>query len=49
MEFGIHLPQVGPFATPEAISGVARKAEELGYHSVWVSDHIINGRSALEK
>ncbi len=44
MEFGIHLPHVGPFATPEAISGVARKAEELGYHSVWVSDHIITPR-----
>ena len=44
MEFGIHLPHVGPFATPEAISGVARKAEELGYHSLWVSDHIITPR-----
>ena len=44
MEFGIHLPHVGPFATPEAINGVARKAEELGYHSLWVSDHIITPR-----
>ena len=44
MEFGVHLPHVGPFATPEAIAGVARKAEELGYHSVWVSDHIITPR-----
>jgi probable F420-dependent oxidoreductase len=44
LEFGIHLPHVGPFATPEAISGVARKAEELGYHSLWVSDHIITPR-----
>ncbi len=44
MEFGIHLPHVGPFTTPEAISGVARKAEELGYHSLWVSDHIITPR-----
>ncbi len=41
MEYGIQLPHVGPFATPEAITGVARKAEELGYHSIWVSDHII--------
>ncbi len=44
MEFGVHLPHVGPFATPEAIVGVARKAEELGYHSLWVSDHIITPR-----
>ncbi len=44
MEFGVHLPHVGPFATPEAINGVARKAEELGYHSIWVSDHIITPR-----
>ena len=40
----MHLPQVGPLATPEAIAGVARKAEQLGYHSVWVSDHIITPR-----
>ena len=44
LEFGVHLPHVGPFATPEAISEVARKAEELGYHSIWVSDHIITPR-----
>ena len=44
MEFGVHLPQVGPFASPEAIVGVARKAEDLGYHSLWVSDHIITPR-----
>jgi len=44
LEFGVHLPQVGPFASPEAIVGVARKAEDLGYHSLWVSDHIITPR-----
>jgi probable F420-dependent oxidoreductase len=44
LEFGVHLPHVGPFASPEAIAGVARKAEELGYHSIWVSDHIITPR-----
>ena len=44
MEFGVHLPHVGPFATPEAVAGVAREAEQLGYHSVWVSDHIITPR-----
>ena len=44
MEFGIHLPHVGPFTTPEAITAVARNAEQLGYHSLWVSDHIITPR-----
>lgn len=44
MEYGIQLPHVGPFATPEAITVVSRKAEELGYHSIWVSDHIITPR-----
>lgn len=44
MQFGVHLPHVGPFATPEAIVGVARRAEELDYHSLWVSDHIITPR-----
>jgi probable F420-dependent oxidoreductase len=44
LQFGVHLPHVGPFATPEAITGVAQRAEELGYHSLWVSDHIITPR-----
>lgn len=44
MEFGIQLPHVGPFTTPEAVTGVARKAEELGFHSIWVSDHIVTPR-----
>lgn len=44
MQFGVHLPHVGPFVTPEAIVGVAQKAEELGYHSLWVADHIITPR-----
>jgi probable F420-dependent oxidoreductase len=45
LQFGIHLPHVGPFATADAISAVARHAEELGFHSVWASDHIITPRN----
>jgi probable F420-dependent oxidoreductase len=45
LEFGAHLPHVGPFAQPEVIAAFARKAEELGFHSVWVSDHIITPRN----
>ena len=29
MEFGIHLPHLGPFTTPEAISVVARNADAV--------------------
>jgi len=44
LQFGIHLPHVGPFANAETISAVAQRAEELGYDSVWASDHIITPR-----
>ena len=40
MEFGLHLPNAGPFASREAILAVARHAEEAGYHSVWLFDHL---------
>lgn len=41
MRLGIHLPQYGRAASPEAIQRVAVRAEELGYSDVWVSDHIV--------
>src|SRR3954471_16179136 len=40
MRIGIHLPQYGRAAGPDAISAAARAAEELGYADVWVSDHV---------
>jgi probable F420-dependent oxidoreductase len=40
MEFGLHLPNAGPFANGPDIMRVARAAEELGYHSVWLFDHL---------
>ena len=40
MRFGIHLPQYGRAAGPEAITRAARQAEDLGFHDVWVSDHL---------
>jgi probable F420-dependent oxidoreductase len=39
---GIHLPQYGRVAGPEAISRAARHAEELGFADVWVSDHVVH-------
>ncbi len=41
MEIGVRLPSAGAKVTPENIVSVARWAEELGYHSLWVSDHVV--------
>ena len=40
MKFGIHLPQFGRIAGPEAIQRAAVRAEELGFDDVWASDHL---------
>src|SRR5205807_8387953 len=40
MEFGLHLPNAGPFANGPDILRVARTAEELGFQSVWLFDHL---------
>jgi probable F420-dependent oxidoreductase len=37
---GIHLPQYGRAAGPDAITRAARAAEDLGFADVWVSDHV---------
>jgi probable F420-dependent oxidoreductase len=41
MRFGVHLVAAGKIIEGEKISRIARRAEELGYDSLWVSDHII--------
>jgi probable F420-dependent oxidoreductase len=41
MEIGCHLPVYGPAATREALTLFARRAEALGYDSLWVSDHVV--------
>lgn len=41
MKLGIHLPQFGRAASADAITTVARRAEQLGFADVWVSDHIV--------
>jgi probable F420-dependent oxidoreductase len=40
MKIGIHLANNGLSATAESIVGIAARAEELGFDSVWVSDHV---------
>jgi len=39
---GIHLPQYGRVAGPEAIRRAAVRAEELGFDDVWISDHVVH-------
>lgn len=41
VELGVHLPQVGRNATREGVLAMARRAEELGFDSLWVSDHVV--------
>lgn len=40
LEVGVIIPNAGPKASPENIVKVARWAEALGFHSVWVTDHV---------
>jgi probable F420-dependent oxidoreductase len=41
MEVGVVLPSAGPKCSPDNVATVARWAEAMGYHSVWVTDHVI--------
>lgn len=41
MKVGLHIPQVGPLARPETIAPFARAAEEAGFDSLWVFDHVV--------
>lgn len=40
MQYGVHLPQLGRGADRHNLARFARRAEQLGYHSGWVSDHV---------
>jgi probable F420-dependent oxidoreductase len=40
MQFGLSIPHTGPGASPEAVRDISQAAEELGYDSLWVGDHV---------
>jgi probable F420-dependent oxidoreductase len=40
MHVGVIIPNAGPKCSPAHIVTVARWAEELGFHSLWVTDHV---------
>lgn len=48
MQFGIGLPTYGKGKTWDDIRRVALAAEELGYASVWTTDHVIVPRQDIE-
>ncbi len=41
MKFGLLLPHFGEHAAPDKLLAGANRAEELGFDSVWVRDHLI--------
>ena len=41
MEFGVCLPQYGRDVSLDGLRAVSEDAESLGFHSVWVSDHVV--------
>src|SRR5208337_457171 len=41
MKIGFFLPQIGPAANVDSIVKVAKRAEELKYDSVWVTDRLL--------
>ncbi len=41
MKYGFNLSTSGPAATPEHVISLARRGEELGFHSIMVGEHLV--------
>ena len=48
MHFGVILPNYGKESSVDGIRRVAEAAEELGFDSVWATEHIIVGPEAVD-
>jgi probable F420-dependent oxidoreductase len=48
VHFGVILPNFGEDSSPEGIRRVTEAAEELGFDSVWATEHIIVGPEAVD-
>jgi probable F420-dependent oxidoreductase len=48
VHFGVILPNYGEGSSPDGIRRVAEAAEELGFDSVWATEHIIVGPEAVD-
>lgn len=42
MKFGFGIPVSGAWATPENLTHIAQRAEELGYHSLWTYQRLLS-------
>jgi len=47
VHFGVILPNYGEGSSPDGIRRAAEAAEELGFDSVWTTEHILVGREAV--
>ena len=41
MKFGFNVPGYGPLATPDNLSTLARRGEEMGFDTICVTDHTV--------
>lgn len=41
MHIGLFAPTANPFSTPEWLHALGTHAEERGYHSIWVPEHVV--------
>jgi len=47
MRFGFPIPTRGPLGTLETIGRLARAADEYGYDSIWITDHIVLPKATM--
>src|SRR5260370_31477869 len=41
MRVGLFLPSVSPVATPEFLTAYAEAAEQAGFDSIWLGEHVV--------
>jgi probable F420-dependent oxidoreductase len=49
VHYGVILPNYGSGSSPDAVRRVTLAAEELGFDSVWTTEHIIVGPEGVER